>query len=330
MKNDIVRTQVPKDERKRKPIMKKRIIPVLAAFVFAASAVSCTSEPNTAADSKPAETEAVTTAAGDESAPEDSEEEYVEPDYPELVADENSITFDDGDLYTAHCMCEKNFENDESNCCLSVADFKGQKQLKIEVLDFDVEKGKYKTPKIVFDMDELVGSENLSKVKSFSCDMTQVAVGDFKGDDGEMIHVPGNFMGTFGSNVGEDCSEWYVPTGSASEYAAAEWQCSWTHLRVEGKWLLKGFVDGTTDSTLVFMRWSIPNQADVYIDNLTFYDEDGNSIPLAYKPGQAAASEEAPAADETSAEENDAEVTEAEVTDAAETSEDSDSGQAAE
>ena len=219
-----------------------------------------------------------------------------------------SITFDDGDLYTAHCMNEKEFENDESNCRLSVADFKGTKQLKIEVLDFDNEKGKYKTPKIVFDMDELVGSENLSKVKSFSCDITQVAVGDFKGNDGVMLHVPGNLMGTFGSNVGEDCSDWYVPTGSASEYATAEWQCSWVHMRVEGKWLLKGFVDGTTDSTLVFMRWSIPNQADVYIDNLTFYDEDGKSIPIVYGKGEAA--DETESGDVTSAE-DEAPVTEA-------------------
>ena len=308
--------------------MKKKIIPALAAFVFAASAVSCTSEPDGDKGGSYGKKEEVTTAAGDESVPEATEEEYTEPDYPELVSEENSITFDDGDLYTAHCMSEKNFENDESNCRLSVAEFKGQKQLKIEILDFDEEKGKYKTPKIVFDMDELVGSENLSKVKSFSCDITQVAVGDFKGDDGEMIHVPGNFMGTFGSNVGEDCSDWYVPTGSASEYAAAEWQCSWTHLRVEGKWLLKGFVDGTTDSTLVFMRWSIPNQADVYLDNLTFYDEDGNSIPLVYTPGKASVTEEAPEADETVSESSVSEDTEA--ADAAETSEDSDSGQAAE
>ena len=130
----------------------------------------------------------------------------------------------------------------------------------------------------------------------------------FKGNDGVMLHVPGNLMGTFGSNVGEDCSDWYVPTGSASEYATAEWQCSWVHTRVEGKWLLKGFVDGTTDSTLVFMRWSIPNQADVYIDNLTFYDEDGKSIPIIYGTGEAAAETESE--DVTSAE-DEAPVTEA-------------------
>lgn len=269
--------------------MKKEILSVLAVCAVAFSLASCksgTAEEN--GKSEQISSEEVTTAAEPEiTEAEVTEEELVEPDYPVFNPDPNAITFNDSDdLYTAHCMAQKNFENDESNCRLSVAEYKGERQLKIEVLDFNEEKGMYKTPKIVFDMDELVGTENLSKVKSFSCDITQVAVGEFKGDDGEMMRVPGNLMGTFGSVVGEECKEWYQPTGSSNEYAQAEWDFEWEYLHVEGKWLLKGFVDGTTESTLVFMRWSIPNQADVYLDNITFYDEDGNSIPIVYKPGE--------------------------------------------
>ena len=203
--------------------MNKKIVLILTAFLCVSALASCSTTPSANDQGQSGGAEVTTEAAVTEesSDPEVTEEEYVEPDYPELVSDENSITF----------------------------------------------------------------------------------------DDGEMLHVPGNLMGTFGSNVGEDCSDWYVPTGSASEYATAEWQCSWVHTRVEGKWLLKGFVDGTTDSTLVFMRWSIPNQADVYIDNLTFYDEDGKSIPIIYGTGEAAAETESE--DVTSAED------EAPVTDAA-------------
>lgn len=208
-----------------------------------------------------------------------------EPEYVLLKPTDNTITFDDGDLYTAHCMKEKDFENDESECRLSVAEFKGEKQLKIEVLD-KADDGFYKNPKIVFDVDELVGSENLSRIKSFSADITQVAVGEFIGDDGEPMMVAGNLQGSFGSILGPECADWYEPTGSANNFAAADWNFDWTHISVEGKFLLKGYVDGTTDSTLVFMRWSIPNQADIYIDNLTFYDEDSNPIPIVYKPGQ--------------------------------------------
>ena len=48
------------------------------------------------------------------------------------------------------------------------------------------------------------------------------------------------------------------------------------------------------------MRWGISNEADLYIDNLTFYDEDGNSIPIVNEPVESAepaeeAPEEAPA-----------------------------------
>lgn len=208
-----------------------------------------------------------------------------EPEYVLLEPTDSTITFNDGDLYTAHCMKEKDFENDESECRLSIAEFKGEKQLKIEVLDKG-EDGFYKNPKIVFDVDRLVGSENLSRIKSFSADITQVAVGEFIGDDGEPMMVAGNLQGSFGSILGPECDEWYEPTGSANNFAGADWLFGWTHLSVEGKFLIKGYVDGTTDSTLVFMRWGIPNQADIYIDNLTFYDEDSNPVPILYKPGQ--------------------------------------------
>lgn len=286
--------------------MKNKIMIFAAAFGIVSAFTSCNdslqnseSTPNGTADmTTAAQTEEITEPEGTE--PEETEP--VEPDYPELIADENSITFDDGDLYTAHCMAVNDFEDDEADCILSVAEYKGEKQLRIEVVGFNETKGMYKVPKIVFDVDELVGSENLSKIKSFSADITQVAAGEFIGDDGEAMMVPGNFMGTFGSNVGEECADWYEPTGSSNGYAKAEWTFEWEYLHVEGKWLLKGYVDGTTDSTLVFMRWAIPNKADVYIDNITFYDADGNSIPIVYTPGENAEGE--------AEEENEAELSE--------------------
>ena len=136
--------------------MKKEILSVLAACVAAFSLTACKS--GTAEESEKSEeisSEAVTSAAEpEETEAEVTEEELVEPEYPVFTPDPNAITFNDSDdLYTAHCMAQKNFENDESNCRLSVAEYKGERQLKIEVLDFDKEKYMYKTPKIVFDMD---------------------------------------------------------------------------------------------------------------------------------------------------------------------------------
>ncbi len=279
--------------------MKKKVAAVLLAGCILAAFASCgSSKDSKNQSSEPVQTTSAVTEA--ETVPVTTEE-LVEPDYPVLKADENSVTFNDSDdLFTAHCMKTDDFKDGESDCRLSVAEYKGERQLKIEVLDKG-EEG-YNIPKIVFDVDELVGSENLSKIKSFSIDITQVAVGEFIGDDGEPMLVAGNLMGGFGSVLGEDCDQWYEPTGTSNNFAAEEWNFEWKYYHAEGKWLLKGFVDGTTDSTLVFMRWSIPNQADIYLDNLTFYDADGKSIPIVYQPGSVQTDTDQENSDQTAAE----------------------------
>lgn len=265
--------------------MKKKVAAIFLAGCILTAFASCDSSANSKNESSKTASTTTPAVTEDQTAPVTTEE-LVEPDYPVLKADENSITFNDSDdLFTAHCMNTADFTDGESNCNLSVAEYKGEKQLKIQVLDKGDEG--YNIPKIVFDVDELVGSENLSKIKSFSIDVTQVAVGEFIGDDGTAMLVPGNLIGGFGSVLGEDCDEWYEPTGSSNNFATEEWNFDWEYYHAEGKWLLKSFVDGTKDSTLVFMRWSIPNQADIYLDNLTFYDADGKSIPIVYQPGTA-------------------------------------------
>jgi hypothetical protein len=175
-------------------------------------------------------------------------------------------------------MAQENFKNDESNCNLSVAEYNKSKMLKIEVLDKD-EDGNYKVPKIVFDVDKLVGKGNVNKVSKITCDVFQVAVGKFKGDDGKEILCPGNLMGLFGGNSGSDGKKWITFGG---EFKQEEWNWNWEYLKFEGKILLPSnkYVNGCEESTFVFMRWQIPNQADIYMDNITFWDESGKSIPL--------------------------------------------------
>ena len=267
----------------------KKLVTLMTTLAVFSSFTACNEK--TSEDSKSTklttsetQTEAITERE-ETTEPEETTQEIIEPEYPKPVVEENAVTFNDSnDLYTAYCTNENNFQNDESNCNLSISEYKGEKQLKIEVLDKDGN-GNYKTPKITFDVDKLVGSENLSRVKSFSVDITQVGVGEFMCDDGIGRIVPGNLMGTFGSLVGENCDEWYEPTGSSNAYSTEEWSLEWVYLHVEGKWLLKSFVDGTDEAKLVFMRWGIPNQADIYLDNLTFYDAEGKSIPIVYTPG---------------------------------------------
>ena len=157
--------------------------------------------------------------------------------------------------------------------------------------------GTYKVPKVVFNLAELVGAENLNKIKSISCDITGVAVGMFTGDDGSEMLVPGNVMGALGGNLAAekktdaDGGLLQNTWANLTEFSFAEWENNWVYSHVEANILLDAnrYEAGYDGATLVLMRWGIPNQADLYIDNITFYDEDGKSIPLAYTPAGAGA-----------------------------------------
>ena len=156
----------------------------------------------------------------------------------------------------------------------------------MEVLDQKADGSGYKIPKIVFDVAKLVGAENLSRIQRISCDVTAVAVGTFTAENGEEILVPGNLMlGVAGKLAAENTTEqadWITFTEKSTD----EWENEWVYLHVDANSPLprNHYQDGYEGATLVFMRWSIPNQADLYLDNLTFYDADGNSLPIVYAP----------------------------------------------
>ncbi len=291
--------------------MKKYLVLALTAAIALGSFAACsddekesssTSSTSSAADSSEVESsesdtesseseasksEAESSEAQSESQDEEPEEE---PEKPVLVADENAITFEDGDLYTAYNIdVDENGKGngDSSGTNLTVAEYNGSKMLKVEVLDQD-DDGNYKVPKIGFDVDALVGAENVDKISSFKFDMFQVAVGTFTGDDGTEVLCPANFLGGFGGNspTTEDPSRWV----SFGEFSASEWTWDWVYTQFTGKILLDSnkFEAGQDGCSIVLMRWGQPNQADIYIDNITFYDADGNSIPIVYTPEAAA------------------------------------------
>lgn len=192
-----------------------------------------------------------------------------------------TITFDDGSLWTAECIGDYNFEDDEAECSLSVEEFNGSNQLRIEILTKNSE-NEYKVPKIRFDVDKLVGINNVSKIKSVSLDITAAANGTFTADDGSELFVPGNCIGEIDANSGEGCKVW----ATLASFSFDEWTEPYITKHIEGNINLPKarYFDGESGCTLVFMRWSIPNKADVYIDNITFYDDDGNPVPLVYDP----------------------------------------------
>jgi len=197
------------------------------------------------------------------------------------VYDGATITFDDGFLWTAECIGDKDFQDDEAECELSVEKFEGSRQLKIRVIG-TYENGDYKVPKIRFDVDKLIGTDNVSRIKSVSLDVTAAANGTFTADNGEEILVPGNCMGEIDANTGENCAVWTKLAG----FDFSEWEKTSVKRHITGKILLpeSRYIDGETGCTLVLMRWSIPNSADIYVDNITFYDDEGNPMPLVYNP----------------------------------------------
>lgn len=246
----------------------------------------------------------MTACDGKGASPKDSQPEPTAPPTPTPVVDANAITFESGDLFTAHAMEEKDYANDESRVKLTVEPFNGTQQLRIQVLDQDPDTGDYKVPKVVFQLAALVGAENLGKIDKISCDMTAVAVGNFTDPDtGTQMLVPGNLMGAFCGNLAEEKQKnaagaviqnaW---TTHGPEFAFSAWEWNWGYFHYETNALFND-VNGTLDAalaakdcyetgyekaTLVLMRWGIPNQADLYLDNLTFWDRDGKSIPIVY------------------------------------------------
>ena len=88
------------------------------------------------------------------------------------------------------------------------------------------------------------------------------------------------------------------------EFAYQDWE------HEEGSWRCEtdipallpanGYAANDEGTTLVIMRWGQANDVDFYIDNLTFYDKDGNSMPV--KASAAAEGGEAAPAEEESSE----------------------------
>lgn len=180
-------------------------------------------------------------------------------------------------------FAEKDYENDESHVNLSVEELAGVPMLKVETLDQD-DQGNYKIPKIKFHMEKLFeGHEaDLEKIFTIKADVVTKAVGEFTGDDGTKSLVPGNFMGAFVTQptTGEGENSW----NDLYDFGEAEWTSEWGSYELTMRPGIKDgatFVNSTEPQYVSLMRWGIPNQADFYIADLRFEDEDGNVIACA-------------------------------------------------
>ena len=283
----------------------KKTLAMLAALMMAATLFSCGKD---TAESSVAETSASETSAAEtseESSEESSEEESsVSDPLPRDVGpvDANAITFDDGDLHTCHQM---NDGGDECQVELSVEDLDGDKKIKVHPVRDDDSKD-YGVVKLVFNLPEMLGADNVGNIGHISVDFTCIATDTWKNDDGSESLVVGNFLGALASVLAsekakDDEGNVIQNTWGQFEFGYQDWE------HEEGSWRCEtdipynkipanGYAANDPSTSLVIMRWGQKNSVDFYIDNVTFFDKDGNSMPIMQ------GAEAAPEGEEVSAE----------------------------
>lgn len=279
--------------------MKKILAATLALMMTAAVMTSCGSDDSSSkeeskADASSAAAESKTesaaeskadAASGDESnaTPKDVSEIPSALNNQETASFKFSTDMNVDDFVRP--MNNSNYEDDESSVKLTIEELEGVPMLRVQTLDKD-DAGNYKVPKIQIDMSKLFkGQESeLPKIFTIKADIIYKAVGAFHDEDtGEDKMNPGNFLGKFVTQPddGKGSNSW----NELQEFSFAEWVSEWGYAELQIRPGIKEqavFKDSTKEQYLSLMRWSIPNQADYYIANLTFLDEEGNVIACNY------------------------------------------------
>jgi len=186
---------------------------------------------------------------------------------------------------------------------LSVVDFGGSKQLWV-----DIQKDPA-VPKVFFDIGAILGYDNMDKVAGVSLDVTiqSTLIVDESDPENPVYDITSWQGGGAGIQDGEGGSLGWTEVGG---WTCEDYEDGNNTIHYEGKF--NGtFTNGTEGSHFLFMKWaSANNPVDMYIDNVTFYDADGNAMEL-YPSAEAA--EEETTEEETATEEVEEEATEEEA-----------------
>lgn len=173
---------------------------------------------------------------------------------------------------------------------LSVEDYNGSKQLKVDVQDCSL------LPKVQFDLNAMVGTDNLSDIDKILMDVT------FVSKDGTT--APGWIGGALGTAGENDTPAW-----DQSDYEGGEYDNPASQpITVERKFLIpsKKPVSGTPNTIALLMRWASEVPYYMYIDNVRILDADGNEIAMAGASEPAAETDEAAAEANEPADDNNA------------------------
>lgn len=251
----------------------KRFLAVAGAFAVTAAMFGC-------GDSSSSEPESGSSIA-EESAPqpvtqgEETTEPLPDPPVPAECSDPNAITFDDEDISFAGIKAD---DPDSAQGELSVVEVQGNKMLKFTDSGTNFADGTVQ--KILFDGAKLLSPENLAKVRSIEMDVYADATAEeLENEDGSMVKAPGWIGGGGGANVAGDT--WY----DFSEWEGGEYNFEMSGaVHVEMKFLLaaggKCWDETMEEATFQIMRWGAQNEGNMYVDNIVFLDEDGNSLPI--------------------------------------------------
>lgn len=251
------------------------------AFALAACAAGC-GDKSSSDTSSASEKETATTAPAETEAAEpetveieETTEELVPPT-PTEASDPNTVTFDDGDFSFAYAKTE---DPDSASGTLSVVEVMGNKMLKFT--DDGTVPLDGKVQKIGINVVPLIGRENAAKVRRIEFDMYAEATAEnLETESGELVKAPG-WIGGGGGTVTAKEEKWY----DFQEFEGGEYDFEMSGaVHGEFKFILADsgmcWSEDMEEPNFLIMRWGIANDSDMFIDNIVFYDEDGNSIPL--------------------------------------------------
>lgn len=212
-------------------------------------------------------------------------EPFTNAPFPE--ADVNAVTFDEVGADIASLVADDETAVDGT---LTIETIDGNRLLKLTDTTTTADNLETAVQKIRFDVTRLLAPEQLEQVHSIAFDVyAEAKDAVFVNDDGESVRVPGWIGGGGGTETSD--GEWYGFTDfSASGVNEYDLERSDAY-HVTFKFLLaasgRKWDAGMTEPYFQLMRWGMQNISDLYIDNIVFLDDEGNSIPLTLSDGWA-------------------------------------------
>ncbi|MBR4628414.1 MAG: hypothetical protein IKO47_12125 [Ruminococcus sp.] len=200
---------------------------------------------------------------------------------PVEASDPNTVTFDNGEYSFAAVITS---DPDCAHGELSVVEVQGNSMLKFTDDMSAPREGKVQ--KIEIHPAPLIGQENLGKVRRIEFDVYADATAEnYQNMDGDFVQVPGTIScggGTVTAALdSKGRNQWYDFAG----FSGGEYNFDFSGaVHGEFKFLLASagqcWDPDMEDANFLIMRWGVENDSNFYIDNIVFFDADGNSIPL--------------------------------------------------